>query len=800
MDSMFTLRRLISFIVPLCLLGIVASTGSVAHADAGEAVAANRTVAAQLAVGDLHACAIVSKNVYCWGGNASGQLGTFEVTSSNIALRIPGITTATAISAGYGHTCALLEDKTVWCWGQNNFFQLGFNQGTRSALPRAVPGLTDVIAISLGRSLSCALIGSTRGVKCWGENGMDFALGRDPTPEETTSPDQRDSNPDWVNTLDSGVASISVGSGFACAVLLTGAAKCWGNNMMGQLGNGSYQSTSQSNLIPSNVLGVEGIVALSAGDNHSCAVVASGKMKCWGSGFEGQLGAGLEGTEIGQLFQNGLVPLDVVADQNATGLFVDAVSISTGPSLSCAVRSAGTVACWGTPIGLSMAYILAPVNVSGLSNVMAIATGQNLACAITSTREVSCWGEGGSGQLGNGSSTDSQVPVTVLGSASQTISFGVLTNKSLGDASFALSATATSGATVSFASSTIGVCTVSGSTVTLVGAGTCTIVASRGASSIYAAATSVTQSFNVSGGKPVVSTGTATTQSIKATLRGTVNPGGIDTAVSFVFGKDPKLVGATSTAALTKAGTTAEEVSTVVSDLSTNTEYYYRIEATNALGKSVGDIISFTTKRPEGVTINDEDEFTKSTKVTVSVVGPTTAVSALVSNDGSFRTTKTFDLVEGAADIPWTLLATRDGSYTKVVYVRFQSKFGTKLSDSTDDIIVDTSKPVLDTATAKASGAVSGAVTIAAAKAGGVKITVKAKDSISGAGFVEIRSAANKKSSVVPFKKAPTKVKVMGMPRVTSDTVSVNTTAKRLQVRVLDKAGNASGWSWLTVR
>jgi hypothetical protein len=492
----------------------------------------------------------------------------------------------------------------------------------------------------------------------------------------------------------------------------------------------------------------------------------------------------------------------VVSGRSSGTLFTSAVSVSAGSSFTCAVRSAGTVACWGLTVGSGGfgAYIIAPVSVAGITQAVAVSAGNNFACAILSDGSVSCWGEGGRGQLGNGATNNSGTPVVVSGGAPQTISFGALANKALGDAPFALAATATSGATVSFNSSTTSVCTVSGATVTLVGAGTCSIVASRAPSGIYAAATSVTQSFTVSGGKPVVATGTATTQSIKATLRGTVSPGGISTSVVFIYGKDSKLVGASTTVAVTKSGTTSEEVSTVLSDLSTNTTYYYRIEATNSLGKSVGDIVSFTTKRPEGVTINDEDEFTKSTKVTVSVVGPTTAVSALVSNDGSFRTTKTFDLVDGAADIPWTLLATRDGSYTKVVYVRFQSKFGTKLSDSTDDIIVDTSKPVLDSALAKASSAFPGAVTIAAAKTGGLKITVKAKDSVSGAGFVEVRSAANKQSSVIAFKKSPTKVKVMGMPRVTSDTVSVNTTAKRVQIRVLDKAGNASSWSWLTVR
>jgi alpha-tubulin suppressor-like RCC1 family protein len=766
-----------------------------ARADSGESVVANRVAASQLAVGSLHACVIVEKNVYCWGDNATGQLGTFDVTSSSTPLRVGGITTATAVSAGYGHTCALLEDKTVWCWGTNAQKQLGFALGSSSATPRQVAGLSNVTSIAMGSGFGCALIGLPGGVMCWGENGSAPQLGR-----ATTSGDA-DPSPGSVLDLTSNVQSLAIGDRFGCAVLVNGTAKCWGDNTSGQLGTQNTVSPDLTSPNPVVVVGVTGITAMSAGSNHTCAVIAEGKMKCWGSAFEGQLGANVDINDLPNV-GFGLLPLDVVSGRGSTSLFTGAVAVSAGSSFSCAVRSTGTAACWGLTVGTGGmgAYITAPVSLVGVTQAVAVSAGSNFACALLSDGGVNCWGEGGRGQLGNSSTNNSGNPVAITGVVAQTISFGALTGKSLGDASFSLSATATSGAAVSFASSTTSVCTVSAAAVTIVGAGTCTIVASRGASSIYAAATSVTQSFTVSGGKPVVATGTATTQSIKATLRGTVNPGGVDTSVVFIHGKDPKLVGASSTAAVTKSGTTSEEVSTVLSDLSTNTTYYYRIEATNTLGKSVGDIVSFTTKRPEGVTINDEDEFTKSTKVTVSVVGPTTAVSALVSNDGSFRTTKTFDLVDGAADIPWTLLATRDGSYTKVVYVRFQSKFGTKLSDSTDDIIVDTSKPILNSASAKASSALSGAVTIAAAKSGGVKITIKARDSISGAGFVEVRSAANKKSSVIAFKKSPTKVKVMGMARLTSDTVSVNTTAKRVQIRVLDKAGNASGWSWLTVR
>jgi len=151
--------------------------------------------------------------------------------------------------------------------------------------------------------------------------------------------------------------------------------------------------------------------------------------------------------------------------------------------------------------------------------------------------------------------------------------------------------------------------------------GTCTISASRGAYGLYKAATAVTQSFKVTGLKPIVKTGTATPQSTKATLRGTVNAGGTESAVNFVYGTDPALVGGTTVKATAQSSSKDEEVLAVITDLKESTKYFFRIESTNAVGSAKGDISSFTTIGPEGVSINDGDEFTNSTSVTVSVVG-----------------------------------------------------------------------------------------------------------------------------------------------------------------------------------
>jgi hypothetical protein len=598
--------------------------------------------------------------------------------------------------------------------------------------------------------------------------------------------------------------------------------RCWGENIDGRLGDGTRDATTDTQ-DPTTVATASGpltdVVGVSVGYNHACAVIAGGKLWCWGSYFIGQLGNDLslnEGVEWANL-QNGQRPVEVVDARGSTAKFLNAQHVSAGQQFTCAVRTTGTASCWGSNNngelgtgGASNDYILAPVNVSDLTDVAVIEAGNSFACAMSTAQVVQCWGVGGLatrlGQLGNGTNTESLKPSTVTGVVAQTITFGELSGKSVSDAAFTVSATASSGGAVSFESTTTSVCTVSGATVTLVAPGTCTISASRASYGLYKAATAVARSFKVTGLKPVVKTGTATPQSTKATLRGAVNAGGSETTVNFVYGTDPALKGSTTVKATAQSSSKDEEVLAVVTDLKESTKYYFRIEASNAIGSAAGEIGSFTTIGPEGVSINDGDEFTNSIDVVVSVVGPSNATKILVANDGGFKNASPFDLTNSAANVPWKLVASRDGTFSKTVYVRFLSRFDSKVTDDkTDDIILDTSKPKVLTATAMSSAPAGSAVVVAAARAkakasGGVKLSVRAVDTISGAVAVEVRSAANKASTLVPLGKAPSKVKTMGLPRQTVASVNLKSTAIVLQVRAVDGAGNVSGWVRVTVK
>ncbi len=355
---------------------------------------------ASISAGEIHTCArLTSGGVKCWGGNLNGQVGDGTTVSPRLTpVDVSGLTSGTAaVSVGNYHSCARTTGSGMKCWGMNNVGQLGDGSATQRTTPVDVSGLTSGVSIMApGLSHSCAL--TTSGwVKCWGENYTFSRLGDGTTVQRLT--------PINVSGLTNGGSPIEAGGFHTCGSTLSGGLKCWGHNYSGQLGDG----TTTPRNIPVSVSGLSsGVTAVSAGYLHTCALTTAGGVKCWGDNGEGRLG---DGTTTQRL-----TPVDV------SGLTSGVVAITAGARHTCALTAGGGVKCWGQNAfgqlgdGTTVSPRLTPVDVSGFtSGVIAISAGEYHTCALTSAGGVKCWGGNYNGQLGDGTTTQRLTPMDVSG-------------------------------------------------------------------------------------------------------------------------------------------------------------------------------------------------------------------------------------------------------------------------------------------------------------------------------------------------------------------------------------------------
>ena len=385
---------------------------------AGESLRSKETSALPLhssakgiGAGFTHSCAILSDGVtVCWGENSNCELGNDckQVFSppdnfhSNFPVRVDENTAAIEIAAGEQSTCALLSDGTIDCWGAG---ALG-NGMDGSVTPVSVSGIDDGFMISAGRAHTCSVLRTGR-VKCWGED-TDGQVGLNPHSAgcmETNDVGVFDCPaPAEVAGISTAVI-VAAGGSHSCAVLSTGEVECWGKNDAGQLGNGTTTSSSA----PVQVSGIVDALGVVAGNAHTCAVLGTGQIACWGDNSFGQLGKG--GTT------GSSVPVTVPGIAGVTGF-------SAGSNHTCAVLSTGGLECWGLNSdgqlgdGTTRNESL-PAPVSGISTAIGVSAGDAHTCALLSGGGVDCWGSNALGQLGNGgvgnASHDVLVPDAVSG-------------------------------------------------------------------------------------------------------------------------------------------------------------------------------------------------------------------------------------------------------------------------------------------------------------------------------------------------------------------------------------------------
>lgn len=349
-----------------------------------------------LGLGFSHSCALVGTEVRCWGDNRLLQLNRKHLLrplagapSAAHAVALSLEAPVVALSVGANHSCAVDASGRVFCWGDNRLGQLGQSRprGGRVQWMALASPVTQVVA---GAGHTCALL-DNGAVHCWGSNqfgelgvpGANFTA-RDATPV----------------SLGEKVREIAAGASHTCALLESGAIRCWGLNMFGQLGLGNKFNVGD-NEEPSTlpVVSVGGkALGIRAGGSVSCATLEGGSVRCWGSNLFGQLGNAIRGSIGDNELPSDVLPLP----------FVDvSVDLQLGETHACASFENGRLLCWGSNSAGQLGSLPSPLprtipqSVPLVFNeVTKLRLGSQHTCVIAGSRDLRCWGNNGSGRLG----------------------------------------------------------------------------------------------------------------------------------------------------------------------------------------------------------------------------------------------------------------------------------------------------------------------------------------------------------------------------------------------------------------
>ena len=208
--------------------------------------------------------------------------------------------TAVAVSVGYAHTCAILDNGDLKCWGSNSYGVLGFSSSISSSLSSPPTSAIDLgsgrtaVAVSAAKYHTCAILDN--GSTSWGRNNVG-QLGDGTTTDRVT--------PALTNSLGAGRTAVALETGnngpggpagHTCAILDNGDLKCWGSDEGGELGDGgTISALDYLDEPPTAAIDLGSgrtAVAVSAGAEHTCALLDNGEVKCWGEDASGQLGDG----------------------------------------------------------------------------------------------------------------------------------------------------------------------------------------------------------------------------------------------------------------------------------------------------------------------------------------------------------------------------------------------------------------------------------------------------------------------------------------------------------------------------
>jgi alpha-tubulin suppressor-like RCC1 family protein len=324
--------------------------------------------------------------------NFNGQLGDGTTTQRLTPVAVAGTLEFRQVSAGLSSTCGVTTTNRAYCWGQGEAGNLGDGTKTDQSLPVPVAGGHLFRRVDAGEAHTCGVTTSNVAY-CWGFNDRGV-LGAGIIPRQSTPV-----------AVSGGLKfrQVAAGGTHTCGVTTSDVVYCWGSDSVGQVGDGS---STAGVFVPKLVATSRRFKQVDAGVAFTCGVTTADKAFCWGSGRNGEVGDGKDFLRF--------LPRAVTG-----GHAFDRVT--TGGTHTCAEATNNRAYCWGLNAGgalgtgTSVARSLIPVAVAGGRSFSQVSAGQSHTCAITSAGVAFCWGTNEVGQLGDGTTTNRNVPTRVAG-------------------------------------------------------------------------------------------------------------------------------------------------------------------------------------------------------------------------------------------------------------------------------------------------------------------------------------------------------------------------------------------------